>query len=92
LIAIERRATMKPSAAIAIMGVALWALASAPLLSQPQQVAPIASAPATAPVPAPDVKMAAANTRYRHRLKVDARVCLEFPNDAQVIKCSENYR
>ena len=25
-------------------------------------------------------------------LKADARVCLEFPNDIQVIKCSESYR
>jgi hypothetical protein len=83
---------MKPSAAIAIMGMVLWALAPAPLLSQPQQAAPIASAPAGAPVPAPDVKMAAANPKDRPRLKADARVCLEFPNDAQVIKCSENYR
>jgi hypothetical protein len=83
---------MRPSAALAIVGVLLWALASAPLLAQPQPVAPVASAPPTAPVAAPDVKMVAANAKGRRWLKADARVCLEFPSDAQVVKCSENYR
>lgn len=83
---------MRPSAAVAIVGVILWALASAPLLAQSQPMAPIASAPPTAPVAVPDVKTVAANAKSRRWRKADARVCLEFPNDAQVVKCSENYR
>ena len=56
-------------------------------------------APAAAPTPAPaaaptTVAMAkpAPAPRTQHWKKADARVCLEFPNDMQIIKCSENYR
>jgi hypothetical protein len=73
---------MKRSAAVGIVGVILWTLASASLLAQAQPVAPSASAPPTAPVAASDVKMVAANAKGRHWLKADARV----------VKCSENYR
>ena len=81
---------MRPSAAVAIVAVILWALGSAPSLAQPQPVAPVASA-----------DRAGGRTRRQDGggqrqgpswLKADARVCLEFPNDAQVVECSENYR
>ena len=63
-------------------------------IAKPAAAAP-APAPAAAPVVAPTaVAMAkpAPVARAQHWKKADARVCLEFPNDMQIIKCSENYR
>jgi hypothetical protein len=89
----ERRAMMKPLAAVATLSAILSLFAADRLAAQPQQLAPIATAPAAAePAAAPEAKKMAANTKGRRWLKADARVCLEFPNDMQVIKCSENYR
>jgi hypothetical protein len=59
-----------------------------------------ASAPAAAPAPATNVAAAPAadaekpvkKVRHRAPSKADARVCLEFPTTAQIIKCSEKYR
>jgi hypothetical protein len=84
---------MRPLAAVAAIGAMLSMLAAAPLGAQPQQLAPIATPPpAVAPAAEPEPKKVAAVTKTRRWLKGDARVCLEFPNDMQVIKCSENYR
>ena len=49
--------------------------------------APAAPKPATADAAKP-VKRAS----HRVPSKADARVCLEFPNSMQVIKCAEKYR
>jgi hypothetical protein len=74
---------MRPTLAAAMFA----AMLSAPALGQPQQL----TTPAAAPAPAPEAKPAAA-TKHRAWLKADARVCLEFPTDMQVVKCSEKYR
>jgi hypothetical protein len=78
---------MRPLAAAAILGVILLALAVDPAVAQPQQMTPIATPPAAAEAPKPVTPV-----KHRRWLKADARVCLEFPTDMQVIKCSENYR
>ena len=66
----------------------LAAFAAGPLFAQPQQLAPIASPPAVVEsTPKPMT-----TTKTRRWLKADARVCLEFPTDMQVIACSEKYR
>ena len=86
---------------IALAGVVIAALAL-PLAASGQtqpaapsaKAAPAASAPAAAaPTPAA-TDAAKAVKRASHRLpsKADARVCLEFPNTMQVIKCAEKYR
>jgi hypothetical protein len=51
-------------------------------------------APAAAPAPAP---MPAASRAGTHATKrtwtpADARVCLEFPTNLQIIRCAEKYR
>ena len=79
---------MRTLALVATFGAILAALAAAPSTAQPQQLAPIAS---TQPLAEPTPKPAAA-TKGRRWLKADARVCLEFPTDMQVIACSEKYR
>jgi hypothetical protein len=84
---------MRPLAAAATLSAILSLFAADPSSAQPQQLAPIASASAAAePAAAPEAKKVAADTKGRRWLKADARVCLEFPNDMQVVKCSENYR
>jgi hypothetical protein len=85
-------AMMRPHAAVAALGAILSMLVAGPLAAQPQQLTPIATPPAAAEPAAPEAKKVAAVTKGRRWLKGDARVCLEFPNDMQVIKCSENYR
>jgi hypothetical protein len=76
-------------------GVALAvALSSAGLPALAQNQAPAAKAESTRPANAPvkaarkkAVPRAASRTTW-----ADARVCLEFPTNAQIIKCSEKYR
>lgn len=69
---------------------AVWsALLTAGAQAQTQPTAPAApaaSAPSTAPPPAKPARAKSAPSR------ADARVCLEFPTNLQVIKCSEKYR
>jgi hypothetical protein len=86
---------------IALAGVVIAALAvplAASGQTQPAAPAPKAAPAASAPA-APTPKPAATDTakpvrRASHRVpsKADARVCLEFPNTMQVIKCAEKYR
>ena len=59
---------------------------TAPAPSTPPAPAVVAPAPTPAPAqPAPRVKSRTPN-------RADARVCLEFPTNLQVIQCSEKYR
>jgi hypothetical protein len=83
----------RPFAAAAALSAIVFLFAAGPVIAQPQQLAPIATAPAAAePAVTPETKKMAAANKGRRWLKADARVCLEFPDDVQVIKCSENYR
>ena len=67
--------------------------------AQPATAAPAQkAAPPTAPAvavaaPAPEVK-AQPMTRASRRVPstADARVCLEFPTNLQIIKCADKYR
>jgi len=58
-----------------------------------QKSAPPAAPAAAAAAPAPDVK-AQPMTRASRRVPstADARVCLEFPTNLQIIKCADKYR
>jgi hypothetical protein len=47
---------------------------------------------ATEAASAAETKKVAAAAKSSRWLKADARVCLEFPTDLQLIKCSESYR
>jgi hypothetical protein len=86
---------------VALAGVVIAALAlplAASGQTQPAAPSPKAAPAASAPAAA-DTKSAAADAakpvkRASHRVpsKADARVCLEFPNTMQVIKCAEKYR
>jgi hypothetical protein len=75
----------------AATGIALFAvLSSAGLPALAQNADPAAKAGNTAPASTP-VK-AAPRAKHRTWTWADARVCLEFPTNAQIIKCSEKYR
>jgi hypothetical protein len=82
---------MKPLAALATAFSIVFTLVSAPTWAQPKTVAPAPTALAVTTTP-PEETKAAEPRRDRASLKADARVCLEFPNDAQIVKCSEKYR
>ena len=51
-----------------------------------------AAASAAAAQPAAKAKKTAKRVSGGRPSTADARVCLEFPNDMQVVKCSEKYR
>ena len=55
-----------------------------------QTPAPAAKAGSTRPASAP--AKATPRATNRRSTWADARVCLEFPTNAQIIKCSEKYR
>lgn len=59
----------------------------------PAQEAPTASPPANTAA-APQAMKAKPAKRAGRRVPstADARVCLEFPTQVQIVKCSENYR
>ncbi|HEX8011268.1 MAG TPA: hypothetical protein VF814_10075 [Casimicrobiaceae bacterium] len=83
---------MKRRLAAATLG-AVWssALLTLSVYAQTQPAAPPAPAAAVAtPAPAPAKPVRHAKPRVRN--PADARVCLEFPTNAQVIQCSEKYR
>jgi hypothetical protein len=72
-------------------GIALCVtLFSAGVPAQAQKPAPVAKAGSTRPASAP--AKAAPRATNRRSTWADARVCLEFPTNAQIIKCSEKYR
>jgi len=68
--------------------------AVAPAPTAPTPAAPVAAAPPAAPAataPAPKPK-AVAHAKKQTWTRADARVCLEFPNNLQIIRCAEKYR
>jgi hypothetical protein len=67
--------------------------AVSPAPTAPTPAAPLAAAApaATAPAPAPKPK-AVAHAKKQTWTRADARVCLEFPNNLQIIRCAEKYR
>jgi hypothetical protein len=54
--------------------------------------APKTAPEATAPAPAPTGSPPAARAKKRSWTRADARVCLEFPTNMQIIRCAEKYR
>lgn len=61
----------------------------------PEAAPPVVSpAPAAAPAPAPVPAASRAGTHAKKRTWTwaDARVCLEFPTNLQIIRCAEKYR
>jgi len=81
-----------PLAIVAPLAAFLAAVAAGPSTVQSQTLAPIA-APQAAPEAAPNTATKATSApKGRRWLKADARVCLEFPTDVQVIACTEKYR
>jgi hypothetical protein len=70
--------------------------AVAPAPAPPTPAAPVAATPpaapaATATATAPKPK-AVAHAKKQTWTRADARVCLEFPNNLQIIRCAEKYR
>lgn len=80
---------MKALAALATALAFVTTLVSAPTWAQ--TLTPTTTAASTAPTP-PEDKAPKEPRKGKRWLKADARVCLEFPNDMQIIKCSEKYR
>jgi uncharacterized lipoprotein YbaY len=74
----------RTSAAAIIAASALFAAASAA-----QTPAPAPASAATGAQPEPT---SAASSATRGKAHADARVCLEFPTNAQIIQCAEKYR
>ena len=69
--------------------------AVAPAPAAPAAVAPAAATPAPAAVArAPDSAASppVARAKKRSWTRADARVCLEFPTNLQIIRCAEKYR
>jgi hypothetical protein len=84
---------MKRNSAAATIIAVFAALCSAGVPAQTQTAAPAATAAgAAAPAPAPAPAKATPRAKSRSWTRADARVCLEFPTNLQVIKCSEKYR
>jgi hypothetical protein len=71
------------------------AKATAPAATAPAPVAPAAAAAAPAAVataPAAAASAPAARGKKRSWTRADARACLEFPTNLQIIRCAEKYR
>jgi hypothetical protein len=68
------------------------ALSPANLGAQTATAAPTAAAPVAAPPARAAEQKPVARTKHRGWTRADARVCLEFPTDLQIIKCAEKYR
>ena len=68
--------------------------AAAPAPKQPPAAAPAPKtvAPVTAAAPAAEPQQPAKRARRRVPSDADARACLEFQTNLQVIKCAEKYR
>jgi hypothetical protein len=54
--------------------------------------APKAAPEAVAAAPAPAAAAPAAHAKKPAWTRADARVCLEFPTNVQIIRCAEKYR
>ncbi|HEX9277119.1 MAG TPA: hypothetical protein VGA51_12085 [Casimicrobiaceae bacterium] len=94
---------MKRFVAAMAIGAILTAIYPASAIAQAQKSAPGASAapvpPTAAPVPPTAAPVSpAAEKRAPSRVtrvpwtRADARVCLEFSNNVQIVKCAEKYR
>ena len=79
---------MKPTAVVALLAAALAMLSSATVLSQTQS----AQAAVTGAVPQQEKTKPAARTGRRSRANVDARHCLQFTTNLEIIRCAEKYR
>jgi|KBSSwiStaDraftv2_1062776.scaffolds.fasta_scaffold3308397_1 hypothetical protein len=78
-----------PSLALAGLFVAC---SSAAAQGQAANTAPAATAAAAAGATAPAVSDPPPSTDRRRDAHADARVCLEFPTELQIIACAEKYR
>jgi hypothetical protein len=79
---------MKRLVAAMTIGAVLTAIYPAGAIAQAKKEAPAAAAPA----PAPAETRPATRTKPGPWTRADARVCLEFPTNLQIIKCAEKYR
>jgi len=79
---------MKRLVAAMAVGAILTAIYPAGAVAQAQKDAPAAAA---APAP-PSEKRAAPRSTRGSWTRADARVCLEFPTNLEIIKCAEKYR
>jgi len=63
-------------------------------VAQASKAAPaaVSPAPAAAPAPMPAASSAGTHAKKRTWTRADARVCLEFPTNLQIIRCAEKYR
>ena len=83
-------AFLSPAAAQAQTTGVAPAKAAAPAVAAPPAAA--AATPVVGAAPTPAAKRRAPRTRHRAPSNADARVCLEFPTNLQVIACAEKYR
>ena len=79
---------MKPTAVVALLAAALAMLSSATVLSQTQSAQPAV----TGAVPQQEKTKPAARPGRRSRANVDARHCLQFTTNLEIIRCAEKYR
>jgi hypothetical protein len=80
---------MKRLVAAMAAGAILAAIYPARAVAQAQKDAPAAAA---APAPPSAEKRAAPRATRGSWTRADARVCLEFPTNLEIIKCAEKYR
>ena len=80
---------MKRLVAAMAVGAILTAIYAAWAVAQAQKDAPTAAA---APAPPSAEKRAAPRATRGSWTRADARVCLEFPTNLEIIKCAEKYR
>jgi hypothetical protein len=80
---------MKRLVAAMALGAILTAIYPAGAVAQAQKDAPAAAA---APEPPSAEKRAAPRATRGSWTRADARVCLEFPTNLEIIKCAEKYR
>lgn len=78
---------MKRLVAAVACGAILAAVYPADTIAQTQQAAPGAAAPA-----APAKSPTASRAKRQRWTRADARVCLDFPTNMQIIRCAEKYR
>lgn len=84
---------MKRVVAAVACGAVLTATYPAVSTAQEQKAAPAAAAAAAAAAaPAAAKPAPAKHAKRRSWTRADARVCLDFPTNLQVIRCAEKYR
>jgi hypothetical protein len=84
---------MKRFVAVMTVGAVFTAICLPAAIAQAQKAAPAPAAPAVAAaVPTPAETRPVLRTNRQPWTRADARVCLEFPTNLQIIKCAEKYR